>query len=351
MAYLELIHLRKTFGATVAVDRFDLSVEQGAFVSLLGPSGCGKTTTLRMIAGFEQPTAGQIAIAGEDMTNVPPNKRQLGMVFQSYALFPHMTVADNIAFGLKVQGAPAALIRERVQEMLALIQMQDYGRRHAHQLSGGQQQRVALARALAIQPRVLLLDEPLSALDARMRIELRSEIRRIQQALRITTIYVTHDQEEALSLSDRVVVMNLGRIEQIGTPMEIYNQPQTAFVAAFVGLVNTLRGTTTHDCQTVLVDGQAVRVSAPAQHKSAGASVAMHLRPENVLLQDAAAGYNHLRARVENITFLGSLVRVHLSVGGNPLISDVLNNARLSLPRVGDTLTIAFAPEACSIIA
>ncbi len=351
MAYLELIHLRKTFGPTVAVDHFDLRVEHGAFITLLGPSGCGKTTTLRMIAGFEQPTVGQIAIAGEDMTNVPPNKRRLGMVFQSYALFPHMTVADNIAFGLKMQGAPAALIRERVQEMLALIQMQDYGRRHTHQLSGGQQQRVALARALAIQPRVLLLDEPLSALDARMRIELRSEIRRIQQALRITTIYVTHDQEEALSLSDRVVVMNLGRIEQIGAPMEIYNQPQTAFVAAFVGMVNTLRGTATDDCQTVLVDGQAVRVSAPAQRKSAGEPVAIHLRPENVLLQGAAVDYNHLRARVENITFLGSLVRVHLSVGGNPLISDVLNNARLSLPRAGDTLTIAFAPEACSIIA
>jgi putative spermidine/putrescine transport system ATP-binding protein len=351
MAYLDLNHLRKTFGNTVAVDRFDLHVERGEFVSFLGPSGCGKTTTLRMVAGFEQPTEGQIVIDGEDMTDVPPNKRRLGMVFQSYALFPNMTVADNIAFGLKMQKAPSAQIKDRVKEMLALIQMPDYGERYTYQLSGGQQQRVALARALAIQPRVLLLDEPLSALDAKIRDELRNEIRRIQQTLGITTIYVTHDQEEALSLSDRVVVMNLGRVEQIGTPIEIYNQPATAFAAAFVGTVNTLRGIATQDSQTVLVDGKPVKVSAPAPHKRAGEPVAIHLRPENVLLQNGAADYNHLPARVDNITFLGSIVRVQLNVGGNPLMSDVLNNPHLSLPRAGDTLTISFSPEACRILA
>jgi putative spermidine/putrescine transport system ATP-binding protein len=250
-----------------------------------------------------------------------------------------------------MQKAPAAQMRERVKEMLALIQMQDYGSRYAYQLSGGQQQRVALARALAIQPRVLLLDEPLSALDAKIRDELRNEIRRIQQALRITTIYVTHDQEEALSLSDRIVVMNLGHIEQIGAPFEIYNQPQTAFVAAFVGSVNTLRGTLAGDGMTVMVEGQAVKLGTPAQHKKAGDLVAINLRPENVLLHDGSPEYNRLKARVDNITFLGSIVRVQLDVAGNPLISDVLNNPHLALPRVGDMLTIGFSPEACRILA
>lgn len=351
MAYLELTHLRKTFGITVAVDDFDLRVERGEFISFLGPSGCGKTTTLRMVAGFEQPTEGRIVIDGEDMTNVPPNKRRLGMVFQSYALFPNMTVADNIGFGLKMQKAPSSQLKDRVKEMLALIQMQDYGGRYAYQLSGGQQQRVALARALAIQPRVLLLDEPLSALDAKIRDELRNEIRRIQQTLGITTIYVTHDQEEALSLSDRVVVMNHGRIEQAGTPIEIYNTPQTAFVAAFVGTVNTLRGTLASNGETVLVDGQPVKVSTPASHKHAGEPVVINLRPENVLLHDGSPEYNRLLARVDNITFLGSIVRVQLNVGGNALMSDVLNNPHLDLPRVGDTLTIAFSPDACRILA
>ena len=235
MAYLELSHINKEFAKAAAVNDFNLSAEQGEFISFLGPSGCGKTTTLRMIAGFELPTTGKIRIDGKDLTFVPPNKRNVGMVFQSYALFPNMTVAGNIAYGLKVAGKPRTEIKQKVDEMLALIHMDGFSGRYPSQISGGQQQRVALPRALAIRPRVLLLDEPLSALDAKIRVELRQEIRRIQQQLGITTIYVTHDQEEALSISDRIVVMSEGKIEQIGSSSEIYNFPKTEFVANFVG--------------------------------------------------------------------------------------------------------------------
>lgn len=238
MAYLTLHGISKSFGNTVAVEHFELAAEAGEFVSFLGPSGCGKTTTLRMIAGFEHPTTGTIQIEGNDITRVPPNQRNVGMVFQSYALFPNMTVAKNVGFGLKVRGWPKGEIESRVKEMLELIQMSHLANRYPFQLSGGQQQRVALARALAIHPQVLLLDEPLSALDAKIRVDLRQEIRRIQRRLGITTIYVTHDQEEALSISDRIVVMQQGKVDQVGTPFEIYNFPQTAFVANFVGTLN-----------------------------------------------------------------------------------------------------------------
>ncbi len=351
MAYLELIHLRKAFGTTLAVESFDLDVERGEFVSFLGPSGCGKTTTLRMIAGFEQPTAGSIHIDGEDVTHVPPNKRRLGMVFQSYALFPNMTVADNIAFGLRMAKAPGHVVRQRVEEMLALIQMPGYGKRYSHQLSGGQQQRVALARALAIQPRVLLLDEPLSALDAKIRDELRSEIRRIQQELHITTIYVTHDQEEALALSDRIVVMNSGRIEQVGTPFEIYNRPRTEFVARFVGTLSTLRGTVgTDGC--VMVNGQPVRLDQPLRDRQPGDAVTIALRPETITLNGSAApGDNRLMARVEGVTFLGSIVRVQLSTDGSTFVADALNNPNFAPPRIGDSVTVSFAPEAARVVA
>lgn len=353
MAYLELNHLRKTFGPTVAVESFSLDVERGEFISFLGPSGCGKTTTLRMIAGFEQPTEGTISIDGEDVTPVPPNKRKLGMVFQSYALFPNMTVADNIAFGLRMAKLPGDQIRRRVQEMLSLIQMTNYSGRYSYQLSGGQQQRVALARALAIQPRVLLLDEPLSALDAKIRDELRTEIRRIQRELHITTIYVTHDQEEALSLSDRVVVMNAGRIEQIGTPFEIYNRPQTEFVARFVGTLSTLRGVAAPDGH-VVVNGQTVHLSQPLSDKRPGDAVTISLRPEAIALHavtpGVTAGHNALHATVENITFLGAIVRVQLSMNGMTFVADSLNNPNFVPPRIGDTVTISFSPEAARVV-
>ncbi len=240
MSFLELRNLDKAFGPVRVVKDFDLTVEQGEFISLLGPSGCGKTTVLRMVAGFETPSAGEIVIDGSDVVRLRPNQRNIGMVFQAYALFPNLTVAENVAFGLKVKGLPRSERDARVDEMLRLIGLEGFGARYPFQLSGGQQQRVALARALAIQPKVLLLDEPLSALDAQIRVSLREEIRAIQRRLGITTIFVTHDQEEALSISDRVVVMNGGIAEQVGQPFEIYNRPATRFVAEFVGTLNLI---------------------------------------------------------------------------------------------------------------
>src|SRR5512136_822965 len=242
MAHLTLNNICKEFAGTTAVSDFNLAVEKGEFVSFLGPSGCGKTTTLRMIAGFEIPTEGNVKIDDVDITNKAPNQRNVGMVFQAYALFPNMTVAQNIGYGLRIRKESKEAIRERVAEMLSLIHLEQKGDSYPYQLSGGQQQRVALARALAIQPKVLLLDEPLSALDAVVRVTLRDEIRRIQTALGITTLYVTHDQEEALAISDRVVVMRDGWVEQVGTPEDVYAEPATRFVATFIGKINQLAG-------------------------------------------------------------------------------------------------------------
>src|SRR5262245_47568174 len=237
---IELRGLTKRFGVTTAVDQLSLAVEPGELVSLVGGSGCGKTTTLRMLAGFEIPDAGEIVFGDRVVTRIPPRRRDVGIVFQSYALFPTMTVAENIAFGLRVARWPEERIRARVGEMLELTHLGGMERRYANQLSGGQQQRVALARALARHPKILLLDEPLSALDAKIRLHLRAEIRKIQQDLGITALYVTHDQEEALSIADRIAVMRNGRIEQIGAPAEVYAVPQTHFVADFIGISNLL---------------------------------------------------------------------------------------------------------------
>lgn len=242
MARVVIEGLTKRFGRIVAVQDFSLEVAEGELVSLLGPSGCGKTTVLRCIAGFERPDAGRILVDDRVLNDVPPERRGIGMVFQTYALFPHMTVAENIAFSLMIRGRPREERERIVKQMVALVHLEGMEDRYPHQLSGGQRQRVALARALAMRPQVLLLDEPLSALDAKIREELRGEIRRIQKTLGITTLYVTHDQEEALAISDRVVVMNVGRIEQVGTPFEIYNTPRTPFVATFVGTMNLLPG-------------------------------------------------------------------------------------------------------------
>jgi putative spermidine/putrescine transport system ATP-binding protein len=349
MAYLELHGISKSFAGSTAVEGFDLAVEKGEFVSFLGPSGCGKTTTLRMIAGFEMPTTGKITLDGKDLTAKPPNQRNVGMVFQSYALFPNMTVGRNVGFGLKVRGRPKEDIQARVVEMLALIKMSHLEKRYPYQLSGGQQQRVALARALAIQPQVLLLDEPLSALDAKIRVELRAEIRRIQQQLGITTIYVTHDQEEALSLSDRVVVMSAGRMEQVGTPFEIYNFPKTSFVASFVGTLNQLRCTVA-DSEKGLVafDGQTIRVGSSVRRPQ-GAEVLMMLRPEELHL-GVNGGENQLRGRVSSVMFLGSVVRVSVKVGEAELTLDLLNERKLSLPVEGAEQVLSFPSHACWVM-
>ncbi len=352
MSFLELTGVQKHFGEFHAVDDFNLVAERGEFVSFLGPSGCGKTTTLRMIAGFEQPTAGTIRIAGEDVTNKPPNRRNVGMVFQSYALFPNMTVADNIGFGLKVRKRPADQIKKRVIELLELINLPDNGSRYPYQLSGGQQQRVALARALAFEPQILLLDEPLSALDAKIRVALRQEIRQIQRQLGITTVYVTHDQEEALSLSDRVVVMSQGRMEQIGTPFEIYNFPATAFVASFVGTLNILDGVVTNASRgEITIAGQPVRIEREFEG-GAGREVRVALRPEMVSLGPGADGENRLAGKVVDVSFLGSIVRIRVGLGdgkngnaGAVVVLDEFNEPNLKLPSLEDTVTVSFPPE------
>ncbi|MEO5703874.1 MAG: ABC transporter ATP-binding protein [Candidatus Limnocylindrales bacterium] len=347
MSFLELTSVQKRFGDTTAVEDFNLSVGKGEFVSFLGPSGCGKTTTLRMIAGFEQPTEGTIVINGEDVTYRPANKRNVGMVFQSYALFPNMNVADNIGFGLKVRKRPSDEIRKRVDELLEIVNLPDKGKRYPYQLSGGQQQRVALARALAFEPQVLLLDEPLSALDAKIRVALRHEIRSIQRQLGITTVYVTHDQEEALSLSDRVVVMNEGRVEQLGTPFEIYNFPTTAFVASFVGTLNVLPGLVTDAGRGELtIAGQPVRIEK-AFEGNLGREVSVALRPEMVSLGNEG-GQNRLTGTVTDVSFLGSIVRIRIGLangasGPGPIvILDEFNEPTLTLPQLGETATISF---------
>jgi putative spermidine/putrescine transport system ATP-binding protein len=339
----------------VAVDRFDLVAARGEFVSFLGPSGCGKTTTLRMIAGFEQPTAGTIRIDGRDVTNVPPNHRNVGMVFQSYALFPNMTVADNIAFGLKLRGREKGAIKARVDELLQLIHLTDRGDRYPYQLSGGQQQRVALARALAIEPTVLLLDEPLSALDAKIRVALRHEIREIQRTLGITTVYVTHDQEEALELSDRIVVMSDGRMEQVGTPFETYNFPATPFVASFVGTLNAVPATVVDPAAGRLsIGGHEIRTTTEVSD-AAGTAVMVALRPEMISLADpstAQDGRNRIPATVSDVAFLGSVVRITTMVGTDTRVDvDTFNNPNLAVPASGTGVVLDFPPEAALVLA
>jgi len=360
MAFLELNRVRKAFGEMAAVHDFTLSAERGEFVSFLGPSGCGKTTTLRMIAGFERPTGGTIVINDVDVTDRPANKRNVGMVFQSYALFPNMTVAQNVGFGLKVRKVAKPEIQRRVNALLELIHLPDKSERYPYQLSGGQQQRVALARALAIEPQVLLLDEPLSALDAKIRIILRKEIRAIQRQLGITTVYVTHDQEEALSLSDRVVVMSEGRIEQIGTPFEIYNFPATAFVASFVGTLNLVAaGVIDAGSGRLSLDGQEIRTTKAVTEADSDGRVTLAVRPEGISLGDGPEGSNRLRGTIDDINFLGSIVRLRLRLpsaaggaedGSTTIALDTFNEPHLTLPPVGDTVTVWFPHEACFVL-
>ncbi|GAB4564709.1 MAG: ABC transporter ATP-binding protein [Anaerolineae bacterium] len=354
--YLRLVHLSKIFvgrgghGEVVAVDDISLDIEQGEFVTLLGPSGCGKTTTLRLIAGFEFPTSGQIILDGEVINDLPPNRRDMAMVFQSYAIFPHLNVFENIAYGLKIKRLPRAEIERRVRDVLELTELTGLEARAPNQLSGGQQQRVALARALVMEPKVLLLDEPLSNLDAKLREQMRTELRRIQQALGITSVYVTHDQIEAMTLSDRIVVMNRGRIEQIGSPQEIYRRPASAFVADFIGRTNFLSGRIVDDGGervTVEVLGQHLRVPRPDPPRAVGETVRLVVRPEaiHVDVQDG-----HYEGVVRRASYLGAQIEYDVEVAGELLTVVEYDPLRPTVYPEGSQVRLKFLEECVYIL-
>ncbi len=313
--YLQVKNVTKTFGRFIALDNVTMDVAQGEFVCILGPSGCGKTTLLRVIAGLEQHNFGQIVQNGVDVSHLPPSKRDFGIVFQSYALFPNLTVAENVAYGLRNIRLPEPEIAAKVGRLLEMVSLGDLRDRYPAQLSGGQQQRVALARALALSPGLLLLDEPLSALDARVRAALRSEIAALQRRLGVTTVMVTHDQEEALSMADRIIVMKDGRIVQVGTPVETYQRPTTPFVADFVGLMNFLPGTMGRDRRYVHCGDTQLAVSEPDESLEPGSSVYIAIRPEEiVVLNELISDQNALMAEVEEVEFIGPFYRLKLQL-------------------------------------
>jgi putative spermidine/putrescine transport system ATP-binding protein len=307
--------ISKRYDDFAAVDNISLDVRRGELLCLLGPSGCGKTTTLRMVAGFVEPTAGSIYISGQDVTVLPPYRRDTGMVFQSYALFPHMTIGANIAFGLENIGVPKAERARRVEEMLTLVELTELASRYPSELSGGQQQRVALARALAMRPAVLLLDEPFSNLDAQLRVRLREELRSLIDRVNITTLFVTHDQEEALMLSDRIAVINRGRIEQIGTPEDIYERPESRFVAEFIGWCSILEGEA-RGGTFVSRNGLELFV------EGASGPTTIVIRPQNIKIKSATSGQNNLVGRVESSNYYGAMTRLSIVVSGETLLME-----------------------------
>jgi spermidine/putrescine transport system ATP-binding protein len=351
---IRLVDLVKRFGDTVAVNGIDLEVPPGEFFTMLGPSGCGKTTTLRLIAGFERPTEGKILLDGNDMSRTPPHKRRVNTVFQSYALFPHKSVAENVAFGLRYQRATKAEVKRRVAEAMALVRLEDYGHRRPTQLSGGQQQRVALARALVLEPPVLLLDEPLGALDARLRLDLQVELKRIQEQLQVTFIYVTHDQDEALTMSDRVAVMRGGNIEQCGVPRALYETPETAFVANFLGASNLVPVAVghAHGDGTQLGLGS-FSLRAETCSLSQGDDAVAMIRPENIRLEaHGSTGENRLPGMVEEVVYLGfhQEVRVRLATG-TLLKVDVPNEDDAVEYGQGDPVCVHLPPRHLRVLA
>ena len=345
---VELAGASRQYGETTAVDDVSFAVEDGEFFTLVGPSGCGKTTTLRLVGGFETPTTGAVRLDGEDVSGVPPEDRDVGIVFQSYALFPHMTVRENVAYGLRFASPPGGVsVDERVAELLELVDLAGMDARDPDELSGGQQQRVALARALAPGPRVLLLDEPMSALDAQLREHLRVKLREIQTELDITTVYVTHDQEEALAISDRVAVMRAGRVEQIATPREIYRRPESRFVASFIGDNNVLAGEVTDVSATdagayatVRVGGEAFSVGVDDRTVEPGQRLTFCVRPEAFTVDGAT---NALTARVEGSEFLGETTRLYLEWNGTSLLAR-------SPTAVDGTITVGFDPDDAHVV-
>jgi putative spermidine/putrescine transport system ATP-binding protein len=332
--------LSRHYGSVTALDNLDLTVQPGELIALLGPSGCGKTTTLRLLAGLEDADGGTISVGGRDITRLPANKRDMGMVFQAYSLFPHMTVKQNVAFGLRLRGIAAATRDKRAMGMLELVELSSQADRYPHQISGGQQQRVALARALAIEPQVLLLDEPLSALDAKVRAQLRDQIRRIQLEVGITTLFVTHDQEEALAIADRVGVMRAGRLEQLAPPTDVYTRPATSFVAEFVGLSNRLAGTVSGT--TVTVRGRDLPLVDAATPP--GAVIAL-IRPEAVtLVADSSAESGPLTGTVIASTFLGATSRVTVDLGDATIMAQLPTSVAAELS-AGSRVSLTIRPD------
>ncbi|GGE31872.1 spermidine/putrescine import ATP-binding protein PotA [Agaricicola taiwanensis] len=352
---LELQGLEKTYGAARAVDGIDLQVHTGEFLTLLGPSGCGKTTTLGLIAGFFPPTAGEIMLAGKPVAALPPFKRDIGVVFQDYALFPHMTVEQNVAFGLRMRRLPKAEIKTRVEEALSLVKLTGLGERKPLEMSGGQRQRVALARALVIRPTILLLDEPLSNLDLKLREDMRVEIARIQRKLGITTVFVTHDQGEALVMSDRIAVMNAGRIEQVGPPTDIYEHPASRFVAQFIGRMNFYQGRVMDDAGRIELVGGNVISGHDAQELAAGTTVHVAVRPERTRISKdmpaAGEAVMALKGRVSDVLFLGAAREVHVQYQDGRFGCVELPNNGAPVPvAAGDEVWMSADASCCHVL-
>jgi iron(III) transport system ATP-binding protein len=354
--YLTLENISKVFPSrgnvaeVVAVHNVDLVIQKGELVTLLGPSGCGKTTTLRMIAGFEFPSAGRIVLDGVEINELPPHKRDMSMVFQSYALFPHLTVFENVAYGLNVQRLSKKTIAERVGRVLDLVHLQGYGDRAPGQLSGGQQQRVALARALVMEPKVLLMDEPLSNLDAKLREEMRTEIRRIQRELNITSVYVTHDQIEAMTLSDRIVVMNEGVIEQVGNPMEIYRFPNSRFVANFIGRANFIPGVAMsqqNSSLTVSSLGESMTLSNVKREFREGEAITLIIRPEMIRIQKKGGLYPGV---VRQAVYLGDMIEYVVDVDGVSILGTETDPRVTEIFPEGESVTLDFTEDRIQVL-
>ena len=348
MSNVTLINLTKAYGNNTVVNHIDLTVPDGTLTSILGPSGCGKTTTLRMIAGFEIPQEGDILFDGVSVAKTPVNKRNIGMVFQSYALFPHMTVFQNVAYGLEQRGVKGEELKNRVEDALKMVHMEDYANRKPRQLSGGQQQRVALARALVIRPRVLLLDECLSALDKKLRVEMQAELRRILEECGVTTFFVTHDQEEAMTLSDNIVVMNNGVIEQTGSPYEVYEHPRNRFVAGFLGKANFFSGTVTAaEADSAVLDTDGGIFTIPCQNAQVGKRVTYALRPEKIQMSLQGEG---LTGTVTSVVYSGSATAYRVQCSGMEILTEERSAAGQSSFARGDHVVLSWPPSAAVLL-